>query len=75
MVATKEYAEVVDVSRVRRITGYLTGETSRWNNAKRAELQDRTCNMGRVGKRSTVLVDEKYEREMQKIKNTVEAEK
>jgi anaerobic ribonucleoside-triphosphate reductase len=27
--------------RVRRITGYLTGDVSRWNNAKRAELNDR----------------------------------
>lgn len=27
--------------RIRRITGYLTGDTSRWNNAKQAELVDR----------------------------------
>lgn len=28
-------------SRIRRITGYLVGDMSRWNNAKRAEEHDR----------------------------------
>lgn len=32
--------------RIRRITGYLTGTTDRWNNAKRAELKDRVCHCG-----------------------------
>ena len=27
--------------RLRRITGYLVGDTNRWNNAKFAELNDR----------------------------------
>lgn len=27
--------------RIRRITGYLTGDTSTWNNAKKAELAER----------------------------------
>lgn len=27
--------------RIRRITGYLVGDMSRWNNAKRAEEADR----------------------------------
>lgn len=27
--------------RIRRITGYLVGTTDRWNNAKKAELEDR----------------------------------
>lgn len=27
--------------RVRRITGYLVGDTARWNSAKQAELRDR----------------------------------
>ena len=27
--------------RIRRITGYLVGDTSRWNSAKLAELRDR----------------------------------
>lgn len=34
------------ISRIRRITGYLTGTTDRWNNAKRAELKDRVCHCG-----------------------------
>ena len=33
--------EPVPFSRIRRITGYLTGDTSTWNNAKQAELGDR----------------------------------
>ena len=28
-------------NRLRRITGYLVGDVSRWNNGKRAELNDR----------------------------------
>ena len=28
-------------SRIRRITGYLVGDISKWNNAKRAEEHDR----------------------------------
>ena len=31
----------VSFERVRRITGYLTGDMSTWNNAKRAEERDR----------------------------------
>jgi predicted SnoaL-like aldol condensation-catalyzing enzyme len=31
----------VEFDRIRRITGYLVGTTKRWNNAKRAELNDR----------------------------------
>ncbi len=31
----------VEFERVRRITGYLTGDTRTWNNAKQAELRDR----------------------------------
>lgn len=27
--------------RIRRITGYLTGDVNRWNNSKKSELQDR----------------------------------
>lgn len=29
------------IERIRRITGYLTGDTSRWNNAKQAEEAER----------------------------------
>lgn len=31
----------VTFCRVRRITGYLTGDISTWNNGKKAELKDR----------------------------------
>lgn len=31
--------------RIRRITGYLVGTTDRWNNAKKAELNDRVKHM------------------------------
>ena len=32
--------------RIRRITGYLVGTIDRWNNAKRAEEQDRVKHLG-----------------------------
>jgi hypothetical protein len=32
--------------RIRRITGYLVGDTSRWNNGKYAELLDRQKHVG-----------------------------
>lgn len=35
------YGEGVGFQRLRRITGYLVGDVSRWNNGKKAELQDR----------------------------------
>lgn len=31
----------VSFERIRRITGYLTGDVNGWNNGKRAELKDR----------------------------------
>lgn len=37
------------IERIRRITGYLTGSVSTWNNAKRAELAQRTVHLS--GKR------------------------
>ena len=40
-----EYADLclmtVPFQRIRRITGYLTGDVGRWNDAKYAELKDR----------------------------------
>lgn len=46
----EEYKENVEISRIRRITGYLTGDVKgSWNSAKQAELHDRTKNIGRVG--------------------------
>ena len=44
--------EDVKFERVRRITGYLTGDVSRWNNGKTAELNDRrTHSLSRQKKR------------------------
>ena len=37
----KKYGEGVGFERLRRITGYLVGDVSRWNDGKFAELKDR----------------------------------
>ena len=34
--------EGIGFERIRRITGYLVGDVSRWNNGKKSELMDRT---------------------------------
>ena len=36
-----KYGEGVGLERIRRITGYLVGTIDRFNNAKRAEVNDR----------------------------------
>lgn len=36
-----------DIDTIQRITGYLVGTTSRWNNAKLAELKDRVTHIGK----------------------------
>ena len=36
-----KYGEGVGFERIRRITGYLGGTVDRFNNAKRAEVNDR----------------------------------
>lgn len=36
-----QIGEFVGFERIRRITGYLVGDMSRWNNAKQAEEKDR----------------------------------
>ena len=36
----------VPFERIRRITGYLVGTTSRWNKAKLSELRDRVTHTG-----------------------------
>ena len=36
-----QYGEGVGFERIRRITGYLVGTVDRFNNAKRAEFNDR----------------------------------
>ena len=38
---TQMVGEGVKFERIRRITGYLVGDLSRWNNAKQAEERDR----------------------------------
>lgn len=35
------YTRRTPFERIRRITGYLVGDTARWNSAKLAELRDR----------------------------------
>jgi ribonucleoside-triphosphate reductase len=35
----------VKFSRIRRITGYITGDMSTWNSAKKAEEKDRVKHM------------------------------
>ena len=37
----RKVGEGIDFERIRRITGYLTGTTKSWNNAKKAEEIDR----------------------------------
>ena len=36
----------VPFERIRRITGYLVGNTTRWNSGKLAELEDRVTHTG-----------------------------
>ena len=40
-VSEKERGKNVKFERIRRITGYLTGDINTWNSGKRAELKDR----------------------------------
>jgi len=42
------YYDVIPFTRLRRVTGYLAA-TSRWNNAKIAELRDRRPHYGEYG--------------------------
>ena len=37
----EQLGEGVPFQRIRRITGYLTGDINTWNNGKTAELNDR----------------------------------
>lgn len=41
VISEKERGKGVGFSRIRRITGYITGEMSTWNSAKKAEEHDR----------------------------------
>lgn len=40
-VMKQQFGEGVPFERLRRITGYLVGTVDRWNDGKRAELEDR----------------------------------
>ena len=40
---SKVVGEGVGFDRIRRITGYLVGTLDRFNNAKKAEVNDRVC--------------------------------
>ena len=40
-VSEKIRGKGIKFERIRRITGYLTGDISTWNGGKRAELKDR----------------------------------
>lgn len=41
VITEQALGEGVTFERIRRITGYLVGDISRWNNGKTAELNDR----------------------------------
>ncbi len=41
VVSEAQRGEGVGFERIRRITGYITGDLKTWNNAKRAEERDR----------------------------------
>lgn len=41
VVSEKERGLGVKFSRIRRITGYLTGDVNTWGNSKKSELKDR----------------------------------
>lgn len=49
MVDVKYICRKVKFERIRRITGYLVGTIDRWNDAKRAEEQDRVKHIGKGG--------------------------
>ena len=44
-----EYSQEVPIYRLRRITGYLVSDLTRFNSAKREEVADRTKHLGRIG--------------------------
>ena len=52
--------EGVKFERIRRITGYLVGTVDRFNNAKRAEVEDRSRGLGDVYKRQDPISAEAF---------------
>lgn len=59
-----------DFERLRRITGYLVGTLSRWNDAKKAEEKARV----KHGLNGQYTQDEKAEIEAEKLENSVAAQ-
>lgn len=49
MIKASKRGEGVKFERIRRITGYLTGAMSTWNDAKQAEERDRVKHMTKPG--------------------------
>ena len=41
VVSERERGKGVGFNRIRRVTGYITGDLNTWNSAKRAEEHDR----------------------------------
>ena len=41
LISERQRGQGVKFERIRRITGYLTGDTNTWSNGKKAELKDR----------------------------------
>ena len=46
MVKEKKQGKGIKFERIRRVTGYLSGDVSRFNNAKRNEERDRVKHTG-----------------------------
>lgn len=53
--------EGIKFERIRRITGYLVGSTSRWSNAKRAEERERVKHVTNVSAKSWLESQEPQE--------------
>lgn len=45
VVLERERGKGVRFERIRRITGYITGDLNTWNGAKQAELKDRVTHI------------------------------
>ena len=45
VVSERERGKGVRFERIRRITGYITGDLNTWNGAKQAELKDRVTHI------------------------------
>lgn len=67
----REETNAEPFERLRRITGYLVGTLSRWNDAKKAEEADRVKHGVTVNPTGVYSRDEKAERELQKAARQV----